>query len=78
MKGFKIAHRHAPKYKEMWSIKVMFSYFRTPPLICDNKEDRYTFLQTKTVVLIIFSAFLRIHETIIISLERMKMERDCV
>jgi hypothetical protein len=46
MKGFKLAHRKAPKYKDMWSIEVMLSYYRTPPLLCDNEEDQFTFLQT--------------------------------
>jgi hypothetical protein len=60
MKGFKMAHRRAPKYKNMWSIEVMLSYYRTSPLICDNVEDQYIFLQTKTA-LIMFSVFLSIH-----------------
>jgi hypothetical protein len=48
MKYFKMTHRRAPKYKNMWSIEVMLSYYRTPPLIFDNIEDQYVFLQTKT------------------------------
>jgi hypothetical protein len=78
LKGFKSIHRKAPKYKDMWSIEVMLSYYRTPPLLCDNKEDQYTFLQTKTAALIMFSAFLHIHETTIISLDGMKIEKKCI
>jgi hypothetical protein len=78
MKGFKLAHRKAPIYKDMWSIEVMLSYYRTPPLICDNEEEQFTFLQTKTAALIMFSAFLRIRETTIISLEGMKVGKECI
>jgi hypothetical protein len=78
MKGFKLAHRKAPKYKDMWSIEVMLSYYRTPPLLCDNEEAQFTFLQTKTAALIMFSAFLRIHETTIISLDGMKIGKECI
>jgi site-specific recombinase XerD len=78
MKGFRMAHRRTPKYRNMWSIKVMLSYYRTPPLICDSAEDQFIFLQIKTVALIMFSAFLRIHETTIISLDGMKIERECI
>jgi hypothetical protein len=78
MKGFKMTHCRAPKYKNMWSIEVMLSYYRTPPLICDNIEDQYVFLQTKTAALIMFSAFLRIHETTNISLDGIKLERGCI
>jgi hypothetical protein len=56
----------------------LLSYYRTPPLLCDNEEDQFTFLQTKTASLIMFSAFLRIHETTIISLEGMKISRECI
>jgi hypothetical protein len=59
MKGFKIVHCHAPKYKEMWSIEVLLSYYRDSPLICDSKEDQFTFLQTKTAALIMFCTFMR-------------------
>jgi hypothetical protein len=76
MKGFKLAHHKAPKYKDMWSIEVMLAYYRTPPLICDNERDQFTFLQTKTAAFIMFSAFLRIHETTIISLEGMKISKE--
>jgi hypothetical protein len=78
MKCFKLAHRKAPKYKEMWSIEVMLSYYRTPPLLGDSEEDQYIFLQTKTAALIMFSAFLHIHETTNISLEGMKIEKECI
>jgi hypothetical protein len=78
MKGFKLAHRKVPKYKDMWSIEVMLSDYRTPPLLCDNEEIQFTFLQTKTSALIMFSAFLRIHETTIISLEWMKISKECI
>jgi hypothetical protein len=44
MKGFKLAHRKAPKYKDMWFIEVMLSYYRTPPLFCNNEEDQFVFL----------------------------------
>jgi hypothetical protein len=56
----------------------MLAYYRTPPLLCDNEEDQFTFLQTKTAALIMFSAFLRIYETTIISLEGMKIEKECI
>jgi hypothetical protein len=72
MKGFKMIHRRAPKYKNMWSIEVMLSYYFTPPLVCDNVEDQYIFLQTKT------AAFLRIHETTNISLDGIKLKRECI
>jgi site-specific recombinase XerD len=77
-KGFKITHSRAPKYKNMWSIEVMLSYYRAPPLIYDNIKDQYVFLQTKTAALIMFSAFLRIHETTNISLDGIKLERECI
>jgi hypothetical protein len=41
-------------------------------------EDQYIFLQTKTADLIMFLAFLCIHETTIISLDGMKIERECI
>jgi hypothetical protein len=78
MKGFKLAHRKAPKYKDMWSIEVTLSYYRTPPLLCDNEEVQFTFLQTKTAALIMFSAFLLIHDTTIISLDGMKISKECI
>jgi hypothetical protein len=78
MKDLKMAHRRAPKYKNMWFIKVMLSYYCTPPLICDNVEDQYVFLQIKTAALIMFSAFLRIHETTNISLNGIKIEHECI
>jgi hypothetical protein len=62
----------------MWSIEVMLSYYRTPPLLCDDEEFQFSFLQTKAAALIMFSAFLRIHETTIISLKGMKIEKECI
>jgi hypothetical protein len=56
----------------------MLSYYRALPKVCDNVEDQYVFLQTKTAALIMFSAFLRIHETTNISLDGIKLERECI
>jgi hypothetical protein len=78
MKGFKLAHRKAPKYKDMWLIEVMLSYYSTPPLLCSNEEEQFSFLQTKAAALIMFSAFLCIHETTIIYLVGMKVGKKFI